>query len=130
MARVEGKQDTLRGEDSSKQIADRDSNPHRAALLGARHTHQSGESLRDLIEPRRITHRTAGAKTGDRASDDTRIAGRERFVLEAHRFHHAGTKIVDHHVGLVGQTEHHVAPGGCLRSICTLFLERLVLMKK
>ena len=32
-------------------------------------------------------------------------------VAEAHRLHHAGTKVVNHHVGLVGETKHHVETG-------------------
>src|SRR6185503_4743200 len=46
-----------------------------------------------------------------RASDDPRIARGERFIAQAHRLHHSGTKVVDHNVGLAGQTQHHVAPG-------------------
>src|SRR4029077_17809692 len=100
MARLERKQNTLRGEDPAQQVANRDPDAHRAVLLGPRHAHQPREALRYLGEPRRIAHRTAGTKPGNRAGDDALVARGERFIAQPHRLHDARTKVVDYHVGL------------------------------
>ena len=103
MARLEREQNSLRGEDSAEQVADRDSDPRRSALRCAGHAHQPRHALRDLIEAGIVAQRPGRAEARDAAGDDARIACRQCLVAEAHRIDDAGAEIVDHDIGRIDQ---------------------------
>src|SRR5579859_5977187 len=103
MPRLQCEQDALRRVYAAEQIADRDTNARWPARGGASHAHQAGETLRNLIEARRIAHRATRAEARDAARDHARIARGELLVAEADRLHHAGPEVVDDDIGAVNQ---------------------------
>src|SRR5208282_3503847 len=114
MARLEREQNSLHGEDSPEQVADRDSDPRRPALAAAGHAHQSRHSLRDLVEAGKVAQRSGRAEARDAATDDARIACGQLRVAETHRIHDTGAEIVDHDVGRIDQPFHQRAAFGTL----------------
>ena len=90
----------MRREQAGGKVGDRNADPHRplAGLPGDRH--QPAHALRDLIEAGPLGVGSALAETGNAGIDDARVELRERLVVDAQPFLHAGAEILDDDVGL------------------------------
>ena len=64
-----------------------------------------GHALRDLVEPGSLRIRPGGAEAGDVAVDQARIARPATRRAEPELGHDGGAKVLDHHVGAVGQPQ-------------------------
>src|SRR5215469_18441694 len=69
-ARRKREQDPVGGKDAAEQVADRESDPRRAALGGSGDAHEPRHSLRDLIEAREVAERSGRAESGYAARND------------------------------------------------------------
>ena len=84
-----------------------------AALVAGR-AHQAGARLDDQVLRLAGEHRALAAPSGAARVDDVRLALPDVLVPEAETVHHAGAKILDHHVGLLDQRQDDLAAFGRL----------------
>src|SRR3989442_52757 len=67
-------------------------------LAGQRH--EAAHRLAQRVERRTIAIGAVLAEAGDRDEDDPVVERAQPLVVEAHRGHHAGPEVLEHHVGL------------------------------
>ena len=101
-----------RGPHAADHVADGNADAGRAGLLLASQAHQTGHSLRDLVDPRPAAIGTGGAEGGDRGEDQPRIAHRQRRIVHLHVGHGTGLEVFDQNIGLVGQRTDQFQPRG------------------
>jgi len=95
---------------------------HAGEMIGKRYAHSPGLSrvrkqaqqpaprLSDGIVPRHVAVRPLGAESGYGAVNDFGIEAFNLVVTQAALFHHAGSEILDQHVGSGSELERDLAP--------------------
>jgi hypothetical protein len=72
--------------------------------------HHAEQRLRQQVLPGPLGVGAVGAVAGRRGVDQRGIAALERLIAEAELLHHAGPKVLRHHVGALGKPQRDVAP--------------------
>src|SRR5207253_2403878 len=95
--------DAERGEDSGRQVEERDAGPDRRAVGLSRDRHDSAERLHESLVPRAVLPRSRPAERGDGAVDETGVDRRQGVVAEAEALHGARPEILDEDVGALDE---------------------------
>src|SRR5438876_795990 len=112
--------DAERGEDSGRQVEERDAGPDRRAVGLSRDRHDSAERLHESLVPRAVLPRSRPAERGDGAVDETGVDRRQGVVAEAEALHGARPKILDEDVGALDEIPEDVGAFRGLQIECEI----------
>ena len=103
------------GGDAAHGVADRVANPQRCGVGRAGDTHDTGQSLDDLVVGGIVAQRAVHAEAGDGAIDHVRLDLAQLVIAEAEPVHDARTEILDDSIGGGHQPAKQLLAGGGLQ---------------
>ena len=105
LAREQRREHTLGEEGARRGVADRDADAPRAGSGRAGHRHHAAHPLGHLVESTALGVGTVLPESREAGVDEARVAREEHFGPDAEPVLHARAKVLDEHVGAVGERE-------------------------
>ncbi len=100
------------GMQSGQYVDHCDSDPIGLAVLGSGETHKATHSLNEKVESRHAGTVAGPSEACDRAVHRTGIALQYRGAIEAERFHHSRSEVLNHDVGSISQATRQLGVSG------------------